>query len=210
MKHLLGKLTHTALGTLVSSATFFSFKDKDDSSSSRQSVNGNIQPNEEPTFTLQDVANHNCDATGYWVSYGDGVYDVTNFINVHQAGEYYIKLAAGGRVEPFWNLYRNHLTSEIRAPQVIEPMRIGKLAEKDQIEMPDTFEHFENQPTRVNEHNMLVFGQLPYYCEPKAPLFGESLITPNELFFVRNHFPVPTDTAKEHELHIHLSGLVCL
>ena len=58
--------------------------------------------------------------------------------------------------------------------------------------------------------NEKILGQLPYYCEPKAPLFGESLITPNDLFFVPNHFPVPTDTAKEHELHIHSSGLFYL
>ena len=209
MSSFLSKAITCTIGALSSIATISLTHIDQTAKCEATSVN---MSKKEAIYTLQDVSNHNSDETGYWVSFGDGVYDVTNFINIHQAGKYYIKMASGGRLEPFWNIFRNHLT-EIRVPSAMQPLRIGTLAPKDQIIMPDINqlgedEQLINEPIREDQHNLHIFGEMPYYCEPKAPLFGESFLTPNQLFFVRNHFPVPTDTAMEHELHIHLSGFV--
>ena len=164
--------------------------------------------NDLKTYTLQDVSEHNTDDTGYWVCFGNGVYDVTNFIKRHANGNYYIKSASGGRLEPFWKIYSNHL-QDSRVAQTLETLRIGNLAEQDQIKMPDRdFDYFEGQPSRDNENiaPFDVMGTIPFNAETKTSLLGRSLITPNNQFFVRNHFPIPTGDVMEHELHIHLSG----
>ena len=41
------------------------------------------------------------------------VYDVTEFAQSHPGGKSNILLAAGGDLEPFWNLYRQHQTSMV-------------------------------------------------------------------------------------------------
>ena len=41
-----------------------------------------------------------------WVTYGGMVYDITDFVANHPGGSEKIILAAGGPVEPWWNLYR--------------------------------------------------------------------------------------------------------
>lgn len=63
-----------------------------------------------PTFTLDEVSKHDGkgkDKTS-WVTYGNGVYDITNFIESHPGGASKIKLAAGKSVEPFWALFPFH------------------------------------------------------------------------------------------------------
>jgi hypothetical protein len=42
-----------------------------------------------------------------------------------------ILLAAGGPLEPFWNLYAVHQNAEVY--QLLAPMRIGKLKASDQV-----------------------------------------------------------------------------
>ena len=46
-----------------------------------------------------------------WMTYRNGVYDVTDFILRHP-GAQNIMLAAGGDVEPFWNIYSVHKDNE--------------------------------------------------------------------------------------------------
>lgn len=43
-------------------------------------------------------------AQGIWVTYKDGVYDITQFVALHPGGAHKIMLAAGGPVEPFWSM----------------------------------------------------------------------------------------------------------
>ena len=203
MKRLLSNISTVTLGSLTS----FGFIS---SCSNRKVVECTATDLYVPTYTLEDVSHHNSEDTGYWVSFGDAVYDVTNFIKRHSAGDYYIKLAAGGRIEPFWSIFGNHIRDP-RAKHLLETYRIGNLAEKDQIRMQDpNFNYFDSQPNRDNVDTKFdVIGMLPFVAETKISLLQESLITPNDLFFVRNHFPVPVTTATEHELHIHLSDKMC-
>lgn len=58
-----------------------------------------------------------------WVTYQNGVYDITDFVEVHPGGDK-ILMAAGGALEPFWSLYAVHNSSEIQ--EILEDMRIGK------------------------------------------------------------------------------------
>ena len=45
-----------------------------------------------------------------WVTYKDGVYDITDFIPLHP-GATKLLMAAGGSVEPFWAMYAVHLNN---------------------------------------------------------------------------------------------------
>ncbi len=46
-----------------------------------------------------------------WMTFGHGVYDVTDFLPQHP-GAQNIMLAAGGDVEPFWKIYSVHKGNE--------------------------------------------------------------------------------------------------
>jgi sulfite oxidase len=46
------------------------------------------------------------------MTHGEGVYDVTAFVNAHPGGNK-IMLAAGSALEPYWSMYAQH-----KQPQV--------------------------------------------------------------------------------------------
>ena len=50
---------------------------------------------------------HDSEDKRIWVTYREGVYDITDFVPNHP-GANNILMAAGGSVEPFWNLYAVH------------------------------------------------------------------------------------------------------
>ena len=65
-----------------------------------------------PTFTKAEVAKHNSLESGdkrVWVIFRGAVYDITEFVQNHPGGMEKIMTAAGGEVEPYWSLYRQHL-----------------------------------------------------------------------------------------------------
>ena len=55
----------------------------------------------------QDVRKHYNAESRVWMTYRSGVYDVTDFIARHP-GAQNIMLAAGGDVQPFWDIYSVH------------------------------------------------------------------------------------------------------
>ena len=40
-----------------------------------------------PVFTSEDVAKHADPSTGIWISYKNGVYDITKFVKIHPGTE---------------------------------------------------------------------------------------------------------------------------
>ena len=61
-----------------------------------------------------------------WVSYKEGVYDITDFILSHPGGVSKIMLAAGKAIDPFWRVYQQHENSKLPR-QLLAGMRIGSL-----------------------------------------------------------------------------------
>ena len=55
-----------------------------------------------PEYTQEDVAKHKSPQTGIWMTYKDGVYDVTSFMQVHPGGGK-IWLAAGDKSDQMGN-----------------------------------------------------------------------------------------------------------
>jgi len=65
-----------------------------------------------PTFSLEDVAEHN-DESSMWFTFRGAVYDMTFFINGHPGGTPRLLMAAGQDLEPYWEVYRQHLRGHV-------------------------------------------------------------------------------------------------
>ncbi len=151
-----------------------------------------------PTFTEEELAKHNRDAERIWISYKNGVYDITDFIESHPGGEK-ILMAAGASAEPFWSIYTVHHNPEVF--QMLEQHRIGNLkkeAQKSSESNPN--DPYRNEPSR---HKLLkVLTQKPFNAETPKVFSVDNIITPNELHFKRNHLPVPEVDLNTFELEI--------
>lgn len=84
----------------------------------------NTTPCKNPKNNILTLLNSfNFRETGIWVSFKEGVYDITDFVSKHPGGEN-ILLGAGTSIEPFWMIYSVHHTDEVY--EMLEEMRIGK------------------------------------------------------------------------------------
>ena len=88
------------------------------------------QKNTDNKYTSLEVKQHNNMKDGIWVTYKNNVYDITNFISSHPGGVDKILLSAGGALEPYWNIYRQHLNSEYINEEILKPRLIGTLIDK--------------------------------------------------------------------------------
>ncbi|XP_039283083.1 sulfite oxidase, mitochondrial, partial [Nilaparvata lugens] len=140
-----------------------------------------------PLYSLKDVSQHCSKKDEIWVTYKQGVYNITAFIDAHPGGDK-IMMAAGGSVEPFWLMYGVHKQPEIL--EMLEKYRIGNLSMEESLEstrdMEDPYglEPKRHPSLKINSHK-------PFNAEPPPSLLADSFITPVELFYVRNHLPVP-------------------
>lgn len=156
-----------------------------------------------PTYTAKDVGDHDNPESGIWVCYKSGVYNITDFIAKHPGGDK-ILMAAGGALEPFWELFAVH-----KSPQVLEMLeqyRIGNLSLEDRgLAIENMDDPFASDPLR---HPILKPSSVtPFNAEPPLELLVENFITPNELFFIRNHLPVPDVDPDMYELEISGIGI---
>lgn len=65
-----------------------------------------------PTYTAEEVAAHDCQDKRIWVCFKSGVYDITDFVPKHPGGDK-ILMAAGGSLEPFWELFAVHKSAQV-------------------------------------------------------------------------------------------------
>ena len=161
---------------------------------------GEVKPNL-PTYTTEEVAKHNTDAATIWISYKNGVYDITEFIESHPGGDK-ILMAAGASAEPFWSIYTIHQNANVY--EMLESYRIGNLKQDASSSAAkstaDPKDPYASEPKR---HPLLhVLTQKPFNAETPKAFSAESFITPNELHFKRNHMPVPHLDAASFELEV--------
>lgn len=152
-----------------------------------------------PTFKRSDVEQHNSLERKVWVTYGIGVYDVTDFVENHPGGDK-ILLAAGSAIDPFWAIYQQHNTKEVL--ELIEGFRIGNLSVEERGDVEDMESIWANEPQR---HSLLKpASKKPFNAEPPIAILADYFYTPNDLFYVRNHLPVPLIDERKHELEIEI------
>lgn len=156
-----------------------------------------------PEYTANDIAKHDSIEKGVWVCFKSGVYDITDFISKHPGGEK-ILMAAGASLEPFWEIFAVHKTEQVL--KMLEEYRIGNLSPHDRgLDLEKSEDPFASDPKR---HPVLrANSQKPFNAEPPKDLLVENFITPNELFFVRNHLPVPMIDPEDYELEISGIGI---
>jgi sulfite oxidase len=158
---------------------------------------------ESPKLYSRAQVAENCSLTSgshrVWVTRGNGVYDITEFVEVHPGGSR-ILLAAGGSVDPFWALFSIHNSETTK--EILESYRIGDLyplqQDPDPIPPPsqaiDALKKlFEFDPPR--DPSLVTRSERPCNAEASLDVLLEHYITPNSKFYVRNHLPVPEDKA---------------
>mmetsp|Transcript_19252 Transcript_19252/g.24992 ORF Transcript_19252/g.24992 Transcript_19252/m.24992 type:complete len:588 (-) Transcript_19252:187-1950(-) len=139
-------------------------------------------------FTSEQVSAHD-NKDSIWVTYKDGVYDVTKFLDQHPGGKRFLLSAAGGAVDGMWQFWHFHHTSPL-VPRYLEQYRIGTLIDWEEDESP--IDLFENDPDRCAPSKQSVLLDRPYNSQTTNSILTASYLTPADALYVRNHGPVPT------------------
>ncbi|RWS17559.1 putative sulfite oxidase-like protein [Dinothrombium tinctorium] len=155
------------------------------------------------SYSMEEVSKHSSIEKRIWVTFKNGVYDVTDFVHEHPGGDN-IMMGAGGAVDPFWELYAVHKNEKVL--DILEKYRIGNLnAEDRHLTEPQAGNPYSTDPRR---HPALQPRSVtPFNAEPPLEILVKNFRTPNELFFVRNHLPVPIVDINEYKLEIEGIGL---
>ncbi len=140
-----------------------------------------------------------------FITISGAVYDLTFFKNGHPGGTPRLLMAAGQDLEPYWEVYRQHFRGHVM--NWMEKYRIGNLS-PEEAKQAANFEFgdmFESDPVR--DPNLLGCTIKPWCGEPRLDLLTNDFITPNELFYVRNHLAVPDIDPDEYVLIIKGKGI---
>lgn len=110
-----------------------------------------------PIYRQSDVERHNKEGTRLWVSFKDGVYDVTDFVASHPGGKERILQAAGKDLKEFWTQseFRHHLRSPL-AMEILEDIRIGTL-HPDDVDQKTIQELESLQPADTTSQDQLKY-----------------------------------------------------
>ena len=143
-----------------------------------------------PMMPLQEFRQGQPERT--WVAFDEGIYDVTEFLEAHPGGPARIMMVQGQDLAKFWNIYQLHDRGHIL--KLLEEYKIGKLTSADykKVSEETIFSNsYEFDPIRTaaTEGRLRIPSERPWNSEPKN--LGElvqTFLTPNDIFFVRNHF----------------------
>ncbi|XP_075708238.1 sulfite oxidase, mitochondrial [Rhinoderma darwinii] len=185
----------TTAGALLGLGTFMIFDTQRRKVAQAESKEEHAPSHVFPQYTREDVKKHTNPTDRIWVTYTGEVFDITDFVDMHPGGKR-ILLAAGGALEPFWALYGVHKSEHVM--EILQEYKVGVLSPDDKEEPCDLSDPYSSDPIR---HPILkVNSQKPFNAEPPAEMLTENFITPNELFFKRNHLPVPNINPEEFQL----------
>ncbi|KAI1324676.1 Oxidoreductase, molybdopterin-binding domain-containing protein [Xylariaceae sp. FL0255] len=159
-----------------------------------------------PRYRLCEIKEHGPKSERPWVIYGDKVYDITEWIPAHPGGEVILR-AAGGSIEPYWDIFAIHKTQYVR--DILEQYVVGRVDAKDLHNGRPLQDHIEDpfvsDPDR--DPRLRRITQKPCNAETPGDDLADSFLTPNETFYVRNHMWVPVineDEANQHAITIEL------
>ena len=157
---------------------------------------------EERLISAEELASNDFTPVGeggsgrLWVSYKSEVFDVTDFAQSHPGGLSNLQMAAGGAIDPFWKHWSVHVQHPSAALPILRRYKIGRLAEEE--EEDDEDDPFADEPARPGlgaglltplQEGTGTSARGPFEAECEVP--GDSFLTPNDGFYVRNHAPVP-------------------
>lgn len=159
-----------------------------------------------PRYRISEIKQHGPGSANPWVMYEDKVYDITDWVGAHPGGEVILR-AAGSSIEPYWNIFSIHKTPYVR--EILEQYLVGKVHPDDLVDGRPSQEYiedpFETDPQR--DERLGVITQKPCNAETPGTELAASFLTPNEVFYVRNHMWVPVieeARADDHSISIEL------
>jgi cytochrome b involved in lipid metabolism len=162
-----------------------------------------------PVYRRSEIREHASKENGIWVTHGNGVYDITKFVVNHPGGQEKIILAAGGAVEAFWKIYRQHYNSDL-ALNALKPLLIGYL-HTDDVALESAEQQLNSDDPYSSDpavSPVQIFHQRkPINSESPSTLLSDTWVTPKEMWFNRNHHPVPHLNAEEYRLSIKGPGV---
>lgn len=147
-------------------------------------------------------------ASGVFVTFGKGVYNVSEFVESHPGGEQLL-LAAGGPLEPFFQLFPQHQSEFVM--DTLEELRVGNLEADEQWRQDHLSKTGSNNSNSkaspydtdpLRNPTLIVQTPAPFTAEPPSDALVASHNTPNDLFYVRNHMPVPVINSVDYQLTI--------
>lgn len=157
-----------------------------------------------PNFSKAEISKHKTPQDKVWVTYKDGVYDVTEFLPQHPGGTDKLMLAAGGAVDPYWQVFAQHGTAEVEG--MIEEHRIGNITPSDRVPTTSAATEGPYAEDPVRSPIFKVNTKEPFNAETPPVLLPQHFNTPNDLFFVRNHLPVPLVNETTYRLCVSVPG----
>lgn len=145
-----------------------------------------------PRYRLSEVRQHDASSPSPWVIYQDKVYDITDWVSAHPGGDVILR-AAGQSIDPYWAIFSIHKQAHVR--DILEGYLIGlvHIDDLDPIDgrPPKTAiqDPFDDDPVR--DPRLTTHTAKPCNAEPPNQDLDDDFLTPNELFYVRNHMWVP-------------------
>lgn len=143
-------------------------------------------------FSKEEIEKHN-NEDDIWVSYQGKVYNITEFVSNHPGGKEKLLQAAGGPLEPYWDIYTQHKNKEVK--NILEEYQIGITDKYKEVNDP-----YQLEPKRNTDLNIL--KNRPFNAQPFLKELRQNYITPQSLWYVRNHHPVPVINPHEYRLSI--------
>lgn len=159
-----------------------------------------------PRYRLSDIRMHDASHPNPWVTHQDKVYDITDWVSAHPGGEVILR-AAGQSIDPYWAIFTIHNQHHVK--EILGQYLIGYIHHHDLVDgLPPAHaiqDPFASDPSR--DPRLLIHTAKPCNAEPPNQSLTDNFLTPNELFYKRNHMWVPAveDTQlDQHTLTIEL------
>lgn len=170
-----------------------------DPRSSGESTSGSVD-DEYPRFRLLEIKEHGPKSAHPWIIYQDKVYDITQWVPAHPGGEVILR-AAGGSVEPYWDIFSIHKTPYVR--EILEQYVVGKVHPDDLEDGRPRMDRIEDpfvaDPKR--DERLQKLTSKPCNAETAGENLASDFLTPNEVFYVRNHMWVPVIDSAAGDAH---------
>ncbi|KAK2600374.1 hypothetical protein N8I77_009912 [Diaporthe amygdali] len=159
-----------------------------------------------PRYRLSDIHSHDASHPNPWVTHQDKVYDITDWVSAHPGGEVILR-AAGQSIDPYWAIFTIHNQTHVK--EILDQYLIGYIHAFDLVDgLPPAHaiqDPFASDPPR--DPRLFTHTAKPCNAEPPNQALTDEFLTPNELFYKRNHMWVPVvddNKLDQHTLTVEL------
>lgn len=158
-------------------------------------------PDDLRAIRLAEVREHGRNADRFWVVKGKMVYDITDWVPNHPGGDVILR-AAGGNIDNYWKIFSIHQKPEVY--DILEQYLIGFVDPRDlvdgQVPAEAIDDPFQFDPAR--DPRLKIHTARPCNAETQPSELCDD-VTPNDVFYVRNHLWVPKlQQEEDHEIAI--------